>query len=221
VAPHIPEIAPGGQYGYVTDDARGTVTAIYLGDARVTSTLQVGAGAHHLSFDPLHPRAWVALGESARTIVVLDTKHMGRPRVTGRFDPGFAVHDLSFSPDGERVWVTSATGRDVAVFDAGNRRLEFRVPVGPSPQHVAIQGGSAYLTSGYGGTIEQVDARTGRILHRAKTPYGSFELAADNRYVVVSSLLRGTLAIFTPQLKPLRIVHLAPATREVAISPPA
>ena len=221
VAPHIPEIAPGGQYGYVTDDARGTVTAIYLGDARVTSTIEVGAGAHHLSFDPNHPRAWVALGESARTIVVLDTQRMAHPRVIGRFDPGFPVHDLSFSPDGQRVWVSSATGADVVVFDVATRRVLFRVPVGPAPQHVALTGPYAYLTSGYGSTIEQVDALGGHILHHARTPYGSFELAADGRYLVVSSLLHGTLAIFTPQLKLLRVVHLAPATREVALSSPA
>jgi DNA-binding beta-propeller fold protein YncE len=221
VAPHIPEIAPGGQYGYVTDDAAGTVTAIYLGDARVTSTIEVGAGAHHLSFDAIHQRAWVALGESARTIVVLGTRHVDHPRVIGRFDPGFAVHDLSFSPDGTRAWVTAAAGPDVAVFDATTRRLLFRVPVGRSPQHVALTGPYAYLTSGYGSTIEQVDARDGRILHRARTPYGSFELAADGRFVTVSSLLRGTLAIFTPQLKLVRVVHLAPATREVALSSPA
>ncbi|HET6864660.1 MAG TPA: hypothetical protein VFH80_02015, partial [Solirubrobacteraceae bacterium] len=178
VAPHIPEIAPGGQYGYVTDDGAGTVTAIYLGDARVTSTIEVGAGAHHLSFDATHPRAWVALGESARTIVVLSTQQLDRPRVIGRFDPGFAVHDLSFSPDGTRVWVTAAGGPDVAVFDATSRRLLFRVPVGRSPQHVALTGRYAYLTSGYGSTIEQVDAHTGRILRRARTPYGSFELSA-------------------------------------------
>jgi DNA-binding beta-propeller fold protein YncE len=221
VAPHIPEIAPGGQYGYVTDDGAGTVTAIYLGDARVTSTIEVGAGAHHLSFDSTHQRAWVALGESARTIVVLNTQHVDRPRVIGRFDPGFAVHDLSFSPDGTRVWVSAAAGPDVSVFDAADRRLLFHVPVGRSPQHVALTGRYAYLTSGYGSTIEQVDARNGHILHRASTSYGSFELAADGRYVVVSSLLRGTLAVFTPQLKLLRVVHLAPATREVALSSPA
>jgi DNA-binding beta-propeller fold protein YncE len=221
VAPHIPEIAPGGQYAYVTDDARGTVTAIYLGDARVVSTMEVGAGAHHLSFDPSHPRAWVALGESARTIVVLSTQRTDRPRVVGRFDPGFAVHDLSFSSDGRRVWVTSATGPDVAVFDASTRRVLFRVPVGPSPQHVALTARYAYLTSGYGRAIEQVDARSGRILHRARAPYGSFELSADDRFVVVSSLLRGTLAIYTPQLELLRVEHLAPATREVALSSPA
>ena len=66
VAPHIAEIAPGGAYAYVTDDARGTVTVISLADARVTSTIEVGASAHHLSFDAAHARAWVALGESAR-----------------------------------------------------------------------------------------------------------------------------------------------------------
>lgn len=157
VAPHIPEIAPGGQYGYITDDGAGTVTAIYLGDARVTSTIEVGPGAHHLSFDATHQRAWVALGESARTIVVLSTQHIDHPRVIGRFDPGFAVHDLSFSPDDRRVWVTSAASPDVSVFDAESRRLLFRVPVGRSPQHVALTGRYAYLTSGYGSTIEQVD----------------------------------------------------------------
>jgi hypothetical protein len=69
--------------------------------------------------------------------------------------------------------------------------------------------------------IEKVDAATGRVLARARSPYGSFELAAGARYIVTSSLLRGTLAIYTPQLKLIRVIHLAPATREVALSPPA
>jgi len=69
----------------------------------------VGAGAHHLSFSPDQGRTWVALGESARTIVTLDTGDVAHPRVTGRFDPGFAVHDLSFSPDGQRVWITASS----------------------------------------------------------------------------------------------------------------
>jgi len=216
--PHIAEIAPGGQYAYVTDDARGTVTVIYLGDGRVTSTIEVGAGAHHLSFDPAHPLAWVALGESARTIVTLDTREMAHPRVTGRFDPGFAAHDLAFSPDGQRVWVTAAHVARTAVFRAFDHRLLFRLPIGPGPQHVVFAGRDAYLTSGYGRTIWKVDAATGRILHVAPAPYGSFELDAGQGYVVASSLLRGTLAIYSPELKLLHVVHLAPATREVAIS---
>jgi hypothetical protein len=107
------------------------------------------------------------------------------------------------------------------VFSGIGKHVLFRVPVGPPPQHVALDGPYAYLTSGYGAAIEKVNSATGRVLRRAPSPYGSFELAAGDGYVVTSSLLRGTLAIYTPQLKLLRAVHLAPATREVALSPPA
>jgi DNA-binding beta-propeller fold protein YncE len=220
-SPHIAEIAPGGNYAYVTDDARGTVTVIYLADGHVAGTIEVGAGAHHLAFSPDQRHVWLALSESARTIVTLDSSDPVHPRITGRFDPGFAAHDLSFSPDGRRVWITGANVPETSVLSAFDHRLLFRVAVGPGPQHVAFAGRYAYLTSGYGGTIEQVDAATGRVLARAASPYGSFELAAGDGYVVTSSLERGTLAIYTPRLKLLRVVHLAPATREVAISPPA
>lgn len=219
-SPHIAAIAPDDQHVYVTDDARGTVTVINLATLR-TRTIVVGAGAHHLSFDPSHSRAWLALGESATTIVILDISNYEHPRVIGRFEPGFPVHDVEFAPDLQQAWVTSSGGPDVTVFSPGNRRVLFRVPVGPGPQHVAFDGRYAYLTSGYGSTIERVEAATGHILARAAAPYGSFELAAADGYVVTSSLLRGTLAIYTPRLKLLRAVHLAPATREVAISPPA
>src|ERR1700727_1880047 len=115
----------------------------------------------------------------------------------------------------------SATGPDVTLVDGFDQGVVFRVPVGPPPQHVVLQGRYAYLTSGYGGIIEQVDAQTGRILAKGRSPYGSFELAADGRYVGPSSPPRGTLAISTSSLRLLRTVHLAPATREVAIADPA
>jgi DNA-binding beta-propeller fold protein YncE len=219
--PHIAAVAPDRRYAYVTDDAPGTLTAIDLTRLRVTSTIHVGTGAHHLSFDLKDRWAWVALGESARAFVLVSTSDFGHPREAGRFSTGSPIHDVAISPDGTRVWATSAAGRDVTVLDGFDGGVRFRVPVGAPPQHVALAGRYAYLTSGYGGVVEQVDARTGHVVTRARSPYGSFELAADGRYVVTSSLLRGTLAIYTPELKLLRVVHLAPATREVALSSPA
>jgi len=224
-APHIVELWPvvNGFDAYVTDDARGTLSVIDLSRERVTSTIHVGGNAHHMGLDYIHQMAWVALGESATTIVILGTEDSAHPKILSRFSPGFEVHDLAVQDVGDgalRLWITAANRSDVTVLDEVDRRVLFRVPVGPAPQHVALTERYAYLTSGYGSTIEQVDARTGRVLRRAGTPYGSFELAADDRYVVVSSLLRGTLAIFTPQLKLLRVVQLAPATREVALSLP-
>jgi DNA-binding beta-propeller fold protein YncE len=221
--PHIVELwpVPYGFDAYVTDDARGTLSVIDLNRRRVTSTIHVGAQAHHMGLDLLHQSAWVALGESGSKIVILSTEDPAHPKVAGQFAPGFEVHDLAFSEDGQKVWITAADRADVSVFDGIDQQVLFRVPVGPPPQHVALIGPYAYLTSGYGSTIEQVDAENGRILAKAGAPYGSFELAADGRYVVTSSLLRGTLAIYTSNLKPIRVLHLAPATREVALSPPA
>jgi DNA-binding beta-propeller fold protein YncE len=218
--PHIAAISPDGRYAYITDDARGTVTVIRLSDMRVTSTVAVGAGAHHLSFSPDQHRAWIGLGEQATQISILDTTDVAHPRLIGHFDPGFAAHDVSFAPSRRVVFVSSSSGLDVTAFDPSTRRVLFRVPVGRPPQHIAFAGRYAYLTSGYGSSIEQVDTGTGRVIARSKTPYGSFELAAADGFVTVASLLRGTLAVFTPALKRVRVVKVAPATREVAISRP-
>lgn len=217
-SPHIITMSPDGKYAYVTDDARGTVSAIGLYHAKLIARVAVGAGAHHLAFSPDQHRLWIALGESASTIVILDTSTVAHPRVIGRFHPGFRVHDLAFSPHGRQIWLTSATGPDVAVIDARTHRLAFHVPAGPPPQHLVFDGPHAYITSGYGNTIEQVRASDGRVLKRARAPHGSFELDAGYGSVVTSSLLDGTLAVYTPELELLRVVHLAPATREVALS---
>jgi DNA-binding beta-propeller fold protein YncE len=216
-APHIPALGPDGEYAYITDDAAGTVTAIRLSGTKAYPSVPVGLGAHHLTLSPRGSRLWIALGESARTIVILDVANRTRPRVLRRFDPGFQVHDLLFSPNGREVWMSAATGPDVTVIDARTLKVRFRVPVGPPPQHIAFNRAHAYLTSGYGGTIEQVDAATGRILARAPSPYGSFELDAADGYVATASLLRGTLAIYDTRLRHRRIVQLAPATRDLAI----
>ena len=232
VSPHIPAIFPDGDYAYVTDDATGQLSVIGLYNGRILSRVAVGAGAHHLAFSPDWRQVWVALGQSARTIVILSTivstppppsspvGNPGRPHVIGRFDPGFLAHDLMFTPDGKRVWITSANTPYVGVFKARTHRLLFRVPGGPPPQHVVFDGRFAYITSGYGSIIEQVMLDTGRVLTEARAPYGSFDLDAADGYVVTASLLRGTLAIYNDRLRLLRVRRLAPSTEDVAISRP-
>jgi DNA-binding beta-propeller fold protein YncE len=219
-SPHIPAIAPDGKYAYVTDDGAGTVTAIRLADAKRFPAVPVGSGAHHLSLSPDGRRLWIALGEAARTIVVLDTTNRTHPRVLRRFDPAFAVHDVVFSPAGRAVWLTAASTPDVTAVDARTAETLFRVRVGQPPQHIAFDRAGAYLTSGYGGTIEKVDPATGQILTRARSPYGSFELDAADGYTATSSLLRGTITIYNSRLQHRRIVPLASRTRDLAIVTP-
>jgi DNA-binding beta-propeller fold protein YncE len=218
--PRVAAIAPDGRHAYVTDDAAGTLSVIRLADGQVARTIEVGAGAHHFAVSPDGRHLWIALGESARRIVIVDTSDVERPRVTGGFDPGFPVHDLAFSPDLPRVWISSAAGPEVAVVSASDHRGLFRVAVGPPPQHIAFGGGYAYLTSGYGSVVEQVAIGSGRVLRRARTPYGSFEVDAAAGYVATASLLDGEVAVYTPRLKPLRVIKVGPATRDIAISAP-
>lgn len=217
-SPHIAELAPGGRYAYVTDDARGQLAVIRLGDGRLLARIPVGAEAHHLAVRPDGRRVWLALGESARTIVIVDTSDPANPRVIGHFDPGFPVHDLSFTPDGRRVWLTSADTNDVGVFSARSHRLVDRVPGGAPPQHVVFDGGRAYVASGYGSQLEMTGATSGHVLRVVHAPYGSFNLDATGGSVAVASLLRGTLAIYDHGLRLRQIVQIAPAARDVSLS---
>jgi len=219
-SPHIPAFSPDGEWLYVTDDARGQLDAIRLSTDRVVARLFVGLQAHHLAFTPDQRQVWVALSQSARTLVIADTTNPARPRVVGRFDPGFLAHTLLFTPDGSRVWITSASSDQISVFSASTHRLLFRVAGGAPPQHIVFDSAVAYEASGYGSQIEMVKLTTGQVLKTANAPYGSFELDASGRYVVTTSLLNGTLAIYTPQLQLLRTIQIAPAAEDVALTRP-
>lgn len=218
--PHIVAIGADRRLAYVSDDAAGTVTPIDLRTKTELSSVVVGAGAHHMALSPDGHRIWVALGETAQTIVILDTTDPAHPRVLRRWHPGFAVHDLVYSPDGRQVWVSAASGPDVTVLDARTGRVRFRVHVGAGPQHIAFDRASVYLTSGYGARIERVRSTDGRILTRATSPYGSFELDVADGYVVTASLFAGKLAIYDTGLHLRHLLALAPATRDVAILTP-
>ena len=205
-SPHLAAITPDGD-----------LSVIDLAPLRLVRRLYVGLGAHHLSFSGDGRRLWIALGERARRIVVVNTATSDRPRVRTTFDPGFAAHDLAFSPDGRRVWVTSDADGGVRVLDAATHHLHYTVVGGTPPQHLAFgRGDVAYVTSGYGNTIEMVDSRNGRVLRRVAAPHGSFNVTTLAGTVLTSSLLRGTVAEFDSRLHLLRTVEVASATRDVA-----
>jgi DNA-binding beta-propeller fold protein YncE len=218
-APHISEISTDRRYAYVTDDAAGKLDVLKLKDGTLVGSVEVGQGAHHMAVSPDGRWVWAALSESATTVVFVDVSNPRKPRVAGRLEPGFAVHDLAFQPNGKRVWLAAASSPDVGVFDFKTSKLLFRVPGGEPPQHVVFAGRRAYVTSGYGGRIELVRQANGHVIRTAAVPYGSFNLDVEGKYVAVSSLLRGTLTVLGPALRSSRTVQLAPAARDVALSP--
>ena len=221
-SPQIAAITPDGKWAYVTDAATGKLCVINLAERKIVDTVFVGAGAHHLAISPDGDRTWVALSEQATTIVILNASNPGAPRVVSRFHPPVAAHDLAFAPDGQTVWVSSAAAPYVSVLDARSARLIATVAAGKAPQHIAfIPYGKprAFISSGYGSTIEEVDAGTRRIVARAELPYGSFDLATSGDIVATASLLDGEVSEFNGEtLARWMTRKLAPAARDVAIS---
>jgi DNA-binding beta-propeller fold protein YncE len=215
-SPHIPACSSDGRYVYVTDDARGQLAVIRNG---VVRRLFVGHGAHHMAEDGLGNRLWIALGERARSIAVVDVSSPTQPRLVGHVDPQGAAHDLAFSPRSTRVWVTYDDRPEVGIFSAATGRLVRRLPAGSAPQHVAFGSpGRAYVSSGNDGTMRMFSSRTGRPLRVFRTTYGSFNLATYGSFVTTSSLYRGTLMDFDESGRRWLQKQVAPSARDVAVT---
>lgn len=221
-SPHIAAFSPDGDHLYVSDDERGQL-AVILG--RVVRKIFVGYGAHHMSFSPDQRRLWVALGERARSIAIVDTSKITRPQLIGHVDPHGLAHDLAFTPDGHYVWVTYDDRPYLRVFDARTHRPVATLYAGPPPAHVRFDDASgltpfarnAYVTSGNTAMLRVFDWRTRRLVRWLKTAPGSFNLSIDRGLVATSSLTQGTLTTVRGGRRRLS-ERIAPAARDVALA---
>jgi len=218
-SPHIPACSPDGRYIYVTDDARGQLAVI--GDRKLRKVF-VGYGAHHIAVSPDQPRLWIALGERARSISVVDTTDPARPRLIGHVNPRGLAHDLAFGPGGRRAWVTYDAGPLVRIFDAVTQRPLKALYGGAPPQHVAFNPYSrhdhAYVTSGDERTLRVFALPATRPLRTVRLPAGSFNVSTFGSFVVTSSLTKGTVTELSDSGRVLLSERVAPSARDVAVA---
>lgn len=218
-APKVAAIAPSDRIAYVTDERTGDLSVIDLSQRRLVDRVFVGAGAHHLGISPDGRRIWVALGETARTVVRLDASNPRRPRVVGRLHPRNLAHDVSFEPDGRMAWISSAQSLDVGIYSAQTGRILEGADGGRAPQHVAFEGRHALITSGYGSSLTSLCWSSGCRRRVVPVPYGSFNLATYGGFVVTTSLLTGQVSeLRVGDLHRLWTAKVAPGARYVAIS---
>jgi hypothetical protein len=220
-SPHIAAYSPNGELIYVTDDTRGQLAVIR---DRVLRKVFVGFGAHHIAVGPKGRRLWIALGERARSIVVVNSANPRRPSTVGRVDPHGLAHDLAFTPDGRYVWVTYDAGSVIRVFSARTRRPVATLYGGTPPQHVVfgrtgtVFERTAYVTSGNEGTVREFRWRDRQLLRVLHTPRGSFNLSAEFGWLATASLTQGVVSEFTGNRR--RSLRIAPSTRDVALTTP-
>jgi DNA-binding beta-propeller fold protein YncE len=217
--PKVAAVAPNGRFAYVTDEGTGDLTVLDLARREIVGRVFVGREAHHLGISPDGRRIWVALGETATTIVRLDSSNPRKPRVLGPFHPQDGAHDVSFAPDGRTVWVTSPSKPYVAGYSVSGRHL-WTAGAGRPPGHVAFSGSRALVPSGYGSVLWAFTwSSPSRAPNRASAQYGSFNLATYAGFVVTTSLMTGQVSEYrVGDLHRLWTTKVAPAARYVAIS---
>jgi DNA-binding beta-propeller fold protein YncE len=193
--PRYAAIAPSGRHAFVTDSGHGELAVVDLRRGRVVHRLEVGAGARHLTLDPLGRTLWIALGSTAATLVVVDVGDPLAPRVVRRIRPPFGAHDVAFSPSGRRVWVTGGQAPRLALYRAGGRRPVALLGADAAPQHVSFGPHAAYVASGEGRTLNVHALADGGVRDRARTPLGSYNVARGAGVVVTPSLHSGELTV--------------------------
>ncbi len=185
---------PDGRHAYVTDAQRGELVALDLLRGRVVARAEVGPLARHVTIDPTARWIWVALGSKAEEVAVVDVSAPGRPRLVRRFRPPFRAHDVACAPDARHLWVSSGDRSELAVYDIRSGRVLARPTGDWPPQHVTFAGSTAYVTSGWSGTL-RVHHASGRPLFQVVVPVGSYNVQHGLGRVVTPSLGRGTLTI--------------------------
>jgi DNA-binding beta-propeller fold protein YncE len=185
---------PDARHAFVTDHARGEVAAIDVVRGRVLARVPVGLHARHLTIDRRGRTLWIALGDKAEQIAVVDVSRPDRPRLVQRFRPPFLAHDVAWAPDGRHVWVSSGNKWELAVYDARSGRLLARPTGDQPPQHIAFSGDRAYVTSGWSGTL-RVHRVDGRPVLTNAIPVGSYNVHRAYDRVLTPSLRGGVLTV--------------------------
>ena len=215
--PRYAVFAPGGEYAFVTDGGAGEIVTIDLRRGRVVRRTEVGAGARHVTIDPAGRTLWVALGSSATEVVVVDVADPLRPRTTWTVRPPFLVHDVGFSPSGRRVWVTAGREQRLAVYAAGGTRPLRELPADVAPQHVTFGPDRAYVASGEGRSVVTYSLASGRALHRARVPLGSYNVQRGAGRVLTPSLNLGRLTVLTAAGRDPRPIRVAQAAHDACV----
>ncbi len=206
---------PDGRHAYLSDARAGTLVTLDLRQGRVLHRLPVGPGARHVTIDPAARTIWVALGSKAKEVAVVDARDRLRPRLVARFRPPFLAHDVAFAPDGRHVWVSSGDRFELAVYDPRGS-LVGRPSGDWPPQHVSFAAATAYVTSGWSGTL-RLHRLDGRPLREVPVPVGSYNVQQGLGRVVTPSLGRGTVTILDQDGRLLRRERVARSSHDACL----
>jgi DNA-binding beta-propeller fold protein YncE len=207
---------PHGRYAFVTDAELGQVVTIDVVRGEIVGRCQVGRLARHVTIGPRGRALWVALGSKAEEIAIVDVRMPARPRLVRTFRPPFLAHDVGWSPSGRHVWVTSGDRVDVAIYEVRTTRVARVISADTPPQHVTFARDTAYVASGWSGTL-RVHRTDGTAVSWTAVPVGSYNVQYGAERIVTPSLERGTISILDERGRVLRSRRIATSCHDSCV----
>jgi YVTN family beta-propeller protein len=198
--PSFVQVAPNGQFAYVTNPGADSITVLNTANNLVSKTIPIPQGPpQFVSFSPDSKTAYVSVYKtngSVHLIAFLDT---ATGAVTGTVPVNnFTPTDTVTSPDGKFLYVPnhntamSGTNQNVVdVIDLASRKLIGSVPVLPNPHWVVFgkDNGRFYTTDHMSATVTVVNAQTNAVISEievGETPH-SEALSPDGSRLAVTS----------------------------------
>ena len=213
--PRYTAAAPDGRHAFVTDSGGIAVHTLDLARGRRVASLRLKQWPRHLSLSPDGRTLWIGLGTASEQLAVVDVSDPRRPRLERYLKPGFLAHDVGFAPAGGRVWVTGGAADEIAIHHRGSfRRLAADAP----PQHVTFLGDRVFVTSGGSGTLRVYDP-TGRLLHMARIPLGSYNVQYAAGRILTPSLNTGTLTVAGRDGRVREEIRVASSSHDACLAP--
>ena len=197
--PNYVQVAPNGQFAYITNQGTHMVTVLNTATDQVSGTIAIPQGPPQaVSFSPDSRTAYVSVygGHSAPAIVFIDT-------ATGKVTSTVPVDNhepgpSATSPDGLSLYVPNhnmvqgGAGDNVLdVIDLATKKLIQSIPVKANPHWAVVdnKNGRLYVTNHMSALVTVLNAKTNQIIttiQTGETPH-SEDLSPDGSRLAVTS----------------------------------
>lgn len=197
---------------YVASEDTGEALALDAASGAVLARIKVGPEPEGVAVSPDGAQIWVT-SEGAATVTVIDTRSL-KPLKT--IPVGERPRNTAFAPDASRAYVVGEQDRVVKVIDTRTLEPTNTVTIAqpdakPMGVVVAPSGDRIFITTGRGGEVVALDARSLSVLGSVKVgarPWG-VALSPDGRWLYTANGPSNDVAVVDVQT--LAVVARIPA----------
>lgn len=222
--PRAVAIDATGRRAYIANAGTGTVSVVDLRSRTVTASIPVGDRPTALALQGNGARLFVGNEQSADVAVVDTRSNAVVDTISVGFMPWTTIEGLAVDDAGRTVLVTvdsSLQSDTVAVLDIGEGRTRGEIPVGETPQGVAISsdGRLGYVADQDSGTVTVVDVGNLAVVTTVAVGGSPSGVVAHGGRIYVAGSDSGAAALDVRTNRPLPVLTGTGEMTAIAIAP--